>query len=169
LLCYFLVHAKGGSPLPEKVEPTTDKYPAVARQPVKYGGLSLPTNSSIYPSNTYAQYDLDYYSGYYRQYASFINSEQYTAMKNQLNNDSLVCLNYDVSKNGTYMGAFTCPLPFEITDFLFCCGETNAEFCCHNEDNWFEDTMGIVALVLILGVIFGLGILAYCFFGLRES
>ena len=44
--------------------------------------------------------------------------------------DMAVCVNYEANENGTVMGAFVCPLPFEPDEFTQCCGYRYAEYCC---------------------------------------
>ena len=47
--------------------------------------------------------------------------------------DRGVCLNFAAGDNGSYLGAFSCPLPFEPEEFTACCGFDNVEFCCLSE------------------------------------
>ena len=44
--------------------------------------------------------------------------------------DTNVCVNYEANENGTVMGVFTCPLEIEPTEFIYCCGDKYAEYCC---------------------------------------
>ena len=73
--------------------------------------------------------------------ARHVNFNRYDRNVYRFVSDSLVCVNYqigydhmDENHTVTYMGPFTCPLPFEQADFTKCCGEKGAEFCCFSFD-----------------------------------
>ncbi|ELU11219.1 hypothetical protein CAPTEDRAFT_212842 [Capitella teleta] len=71
-----------------------------------------------------------YYKTFYDKYYEYAASQEYLN-RTEPSGDVYVCLNYDVQdENGTILGIFTCPLPFEPKYHEFCCGPTYAEFCC---------------------------------------
>ena len=41
-----------------------------------------------------------------------------------------LCENYDADVNGTAIGWFKCPFPFEPSSYTACCGDQYTEFCC---------------------------------------
>lgn len=143
-------------------------YPAVPREPVRADSpyaRNLPTtwsnNSAL--TSVYEDFDLGYYQRFYNQYPAYILTQSYRDMKSNLDNDSLVCVNYAVVNNNTWLGLFACPLPFEYDDLTMCCGEKYAEFCCFAESS--DRVRGIIAFVCIIGSVVGMGVIAYCLLG----
>ena len=47
--------------------------------------------------------------------------------------DVRLCENYEADVNGTAIGWFECPFPFEPSSYTVCCGDRYAEFCCQPE------------------------------------
>ena len=42
-----------------------------------------------------------------------------------------VCQNFVLNNNFTYLGYFVCPLDIEPEDYTACCGDSDAQYCCH--------------------------------------
>ena len=47
-----------------------------------------------------------------------------------------ICKNYEVNDNGTAVGTFVCPMPWEPKGFMYCCGDRNVEYCCQLQHRW---------------------------------
>ena len=45
-----------------------------------------------------------------------------------------VCLNTVVGDNGTMLGYFMCPFYNEPNDYTYCCGQSDAQYCCRFAD-----------------------------------
>ena len=148
------------------------EYEAHSREPKpaqQYGGVSILTNG------IYHNYDLGYYAKFYADYKTFILSDDYYSMKREIRNSTLVCVNYDVNVNGTYLGVFTCPMPGlssreAVKEFTACCGKEFAEFCCFDE-GWLNNELlyGGLALGGILIGVTMIGIMCYMFLGRKAT
>ena len=133
------------------------KYAIVPRDPVLAGSEYASNRPEQSVEGFYNAYSLDYFESYYAQYHDFIGSNEHIAMQREITADAKVCVNYAEVKNNTHIGLITCPLPFELSDFTSCCGESYAEFCCYST---FGQTNNTAANAIFLCTIAFIVILA---------
>ena len=49
-----------------------------------------------------------------------------------------ICKNWEANSNGTVLGTFKCPLPFEPSNFKYCCGKADLEHCCEFKNRYVK-------------------------------
>ncbi|KAI0228744.1 hypothetical protein LSAT2_020800 [Lamellibrachia satsuma] len=141
-------------------------YSATPRQPVKANSPYAQTMPPEADSDSYLGYDLGIYARYYSLYSTFVGTRRF----DNINNDSDVCMNYEVRWNDTTLGLFLCPMPFEPPELRSCCGERYAEFCCYNDtDSRHSQMLGALVLGAILAFVTVQGIICWCLLGKRGS
>ncbi|CAH1790462.1 unnamed protein product, partial [Owenia fusiformis] len=82
-----------------------------------------------FPGSSSASYRHGRYTLYYSRLYSNYRSVDYQN-KGYGSSNAELCFNKDLGGNRTNVGAFTCPLPFEPSYFVYCCGQQNSQYCC---------------------------------------
>ncbi|KAK2173513.1 hypothetical protein NP493_870g02037 [Ridgeia piscesae] len=121
-------------------------------------------------SDSYSGYDLGIYARYYPLYSAFVGSGSFEVMKANINNETGVCVNYEVRRNETRLGLFRCPMPFEPAELQSCCGENYAEFCCYDDSGRRRSQMyGALVLGGVLAFVIIQAVACWCLLGKRHS
>ncbi|KAF6034543.1 hypothetical protein EB796_007151 [Bugula neritina] len=98
------------------------------------------------------------YAYYYPMYYYLLVPSSYAVSGTTYNSGASgnICKNYQANENGTYLGAFKCPLSFEPSNYKYCCGSKELEYCCElkNSSALYGIIFGtLMALGLIIIVV----------------
>ncbi|KAI0240704.1 hypothetical protein LSAT2_008542 [Lamellibrachia satsuma] len=99
----------------------------------------------------------DYYSYYRSMYRYWRPDSRIVLTKSRTGPDVTFCKNFELNENGTAIGVFVCPLPFEPAVFTHCCGDVNHQFCCKfdSSGNMVRILAGCLAGLVLVGALGG--------------
>ncbi|XP_074660906.1 uncharacterized protein LOC141913306 [Tubulanus polymorphus] len=119
-----------------------------------YRGSSY-RSSSTYQSSRYSLAYSESPSKYYSLYFYYSSRPRHVYFNRPTAGSRFsVCKNFEKNENGSYLGSFQCPLHFEPSEFTYCCGSSNAEYCCPDQTPVTAIAVGVsIACLIIVGII----------------